>query len=181
MTEDPVKLYVIVMGILLCVLAYVAVDSYRQANEYERALLRAPTEAKQMKELATEVQALVDQLDKSDMQRGKRTLIDNVARRMGIVHSDFDQSQARIGRGIKGREERYKFSFGSGRSSTPLTRDRVAQFCQAVERQSRGILKTIEVRLSRVTGKGVDDPGKAEIVTGDTYKGYVVFGLRVVD
>lgn len=181
MTEDPVKLYVIVMCILLCVLGYVAVSSYADAQAYEEALLRAPQEAKQMKELSTEVQALIDQLDKSDLERGKRTLIDNVARRLNIVHSDFDQSDGRIGRGIKGKEERYKYSFGSGRTSPPLTRDRIAQFCQAVERDSRGILKTIEVRINRVTGQGVDDPGKAEIVTGDAYKGYVVFGLRVVD
>jgi len=181
MTEDPVKLYVIVMCILLCVLGYVAVSSYADADALEQALLRAPQEATQFKELATDVQALIDQLDKSELERGKRTLIDNVARRMGIVHSDFDQSDGRIGRGIKGKEERYKYSFGSGRTSPPLTRDRIAQFCQAVERDSRGILKTIEVRINRVTGQGVDDPGTEGRVTGDTYKGYVVFGLRVVE
>ena len=61
MTEDPVKLYVIVMAILLCVLGYVAWDSYQQAYAFEAAIDRAPREAEQMQDLVAEVKALVKQ------------------------------------------------------------------------------------------------------------------------
>ena len=41
MTEDPVKLYVVVMTILLAVLGFVAYTSYQEAEAYEAAADRA--------------------------------------------------------------------------------------------------------------------------------------------
>jgi len=182
MTEDPVKLYVIVMAILLCVLSYVAWDSYQQAHAFEEALDRAPKEAEQMRHLASEVKALVDQLARTDLTKGsEKVLIERVERSLGISHSGFEPEIASIGRGIKGKEKRFIIDFGSGKSSPPLTRQRVKDFCEGVERASGGIVKTIELRLSRATGEGMLEPGKEERVVGEMYKGRVVFGLRVVD
>jgi len=182
MTEDPVKLYVIVMAILLCVLAYVAYDSYQQAYAYEAAIDRAPREAEQMQTLVAEVKALVKQIAGTTLaQGGEKVLIERVERNLGISHSGFEPDTASIGPGIKGREKRYIIDFGGGRSSPPLPRSQVVKFCEGVERASSGIVKTIELRLSRATGENYPDPGKEERVLGDAYKGRIVFGLRVVD
>ncbi len=182
MTEDPVKLYVIVMAILLCVLSYVAYDSWRQASAYEAALERAPEEAEQMRQLASEVKALVDQLAKSGLRDGgERVLVERVQKTMGITPSQFRTDPAPIGRGIKGVEKRVTIDFGGGRTSAPLPRDKVFRFCESVERESSGIVKTIEVKLSRATGEGSSDPGKEDKVIGERYKGTIIFGLRVVE
>jgi hypothetical protein len=181
MTEDPVKLYVLVMAILLCVLSYVAWSSYRDAEAYEAAIARAPQEAKRLKQLASEVKGLVDQLGESKMREGERSLIDGVLKRKGIPYSAFDTDTPPIGRGIKGREKRFKVSFGSGKASPPLSREQIVLFCQAVEAESRGILKTIDLKLSRKSGDGAPEPGQDGAVTGDRYSGEVVFGLRVVE
>lgn len=183
MTEDPVKLYVIVMAILLCVLSYVAIDSWKQANAFEAALERAPEEAEQMRLLAADVKALVDQLARSGARESgfERILVERVEKAQGITHSGFDTDPAPIGRGIKGREKRVKVDFGGGRTSQPLTRDKVIRFCEQVERDSNGIVKTIEIRLNRASGEGSPDPGKEERVVGEKYKGTIIFGLRVVE
>ncbi|MFI5403373.1 MAG: hypothetical protein ACHQ1G_10580 [Planctomycetota bacterium] len=182
MTEDPVKLYVIVMAILLCVLSYVAYDSWKQASAFEAAIERAPQEAEQMRVLASDVKALVDQLAKSGLRDGgERVLVERVKNSMGIAHSGFNTDPAPIGAGIKGRERRVKVDFGGGRSSPPLSRQQVYKFCEAVERDSSGIVKTIEIKLNRASGEGMPDPGKEEKVTLDKYKGTIIFGLRVVE
>jgi hypothetical protein len=183
MTEDPVKLYVIVMAILLCVLSYVAYDSWKQASAFEAAIERAPKEAEQMRQLASDVKALVEQLAKSGLKDGgERVLVERVQKSMGIVHSGFDTDPAQIGRGVRGREKRVKIDFGGGRTSPALSRQQVVKFCEAVERDSSGIVKTIEIQLNRATGEGLPDPGKEDgKVTGDKYKGTIVFGLRVVE
>ncbi len=182
MTEDPVKLYVIVMAILLCVLSYVAYSSYQEARAYEAALERAPEEAEQMRQLASDVKALVDQLARSGLKDGgERVLVERVEKSMGIVRSGFDTDPAPIGRGVKGKEKRVKIDFGGGRASPPLSRQQLVKFCEAVERDSSGIVKTIEIKLNRATGEGMQEPGKEEKVTGDKYKATIVFGLRVVE
>ena len=101
--------------------------------------------------------------------------------RFGIEHSSLKTDTARIGRGVKGKEKRVVFTFGGGRKSKPATRDQIAKFCQAVERDSRGILKTIELNLTRKTGKGLPTPGEQEKVVNDTYGGTIIFGYRVVE
>ena len=182
MTEDPVKLYVIVMAILLCVLSYVAYDSWKQASAFEAALDRAPDEAEQMRQLASDVKALVEQLAKSGLKDGgERVLVERVQKSMGIISSRFDTGPAPIGRGVKGEEKRVTIDFGGGRTSPALSRQQVVKFCEAVERDSSGIVKTIEIKLNRATGEGLPDPGKEDgKVTADKYKGTIVFGLRVV-
>ncbi len=182
MTEDPVKLYVIVMAILLCVLSYVAYDSWKQAEAFEAALDRAPKEAEQMRLLASDVKALVEQLAKSGLRDGgERVLVERVQKGMNIVPSRFDTDPAPIGRGVKGKERRVTIDFGGGRTSRPLSRQEVYKFCETVERDSSGIVKTIELQLSRASGEGLPDPGKEEKVTLDKYKGTIIFGLRVVE
>ena len=182
MTEDPVKLYVVVMTILLGVLGFVAYTSYEEAQAYEAAVERAPSEARKLTELSNEVQQLCDQLRESKMRgAGPRTLVENTARRFEIQHSNLKASTERIGRGIKGKEKRVKFDFGSGRKSPPQTRKRIAQFCQAVERDSSGILRTVEIHIRRKTGQGLPAAGEAEKVVDDTYSGTIIFGTRVVE
>jgi len=184
MTEDPVKLYVVVMTILLCVLGFVAWSSYQEAAAYEDALQRAPKEAEELRELASEVQGLCNQLAKSKMGQqggGARTLIENTARNFGFVFTKLDPDDGRIGRGVKGVEKRFIFDFGSGRNSPPQTRDQIARFCQAIERDSRGILKTIEIKLGRKTGENLPNPGDEDKIVADAYGGTIVFGFRTVD
>ena len=112
MTEDPVKLYVIVMAILLCVLSYVAIDSWKQANAFEAALDRAPREAEKMRQLASEVKGLVEQLQRSGLREGgERVLVERVQKDLGIVPSKFDTDPAPIGRGIRGKEKRVTVDF----------------------------------------------------------------------
>lgn len=183
MTEDPVKLYVIVMAILLCVLSYVAIDSWKQANAFEAALERAPQEAEKMRQLASDVKALVDQLGRSGMRESnfERLLVERMLKKFDITYSNYNTDPAQIGRGIKGREKRVKIDFGGGRTSPPLTRDKIVRFCESVERESNGIVRTIEVRLSRATGEGMPAAGQSEQVVGERYKGTLIFGLRVVE
>ena len=50
-----------------------------------------------------------------------------------------------------------------------------------MERDSSGIVKTIEIKLNRATGEGSPDPGKEDRVIGERYKGTIIFGLRVVE
>jgi len=181
-TEDPVKLYVIVMGILLLVLSYVAYDSWAQASAYEAAINRAPRESEQMKQIASEVKALVDQIAKSELRDGgEKVLIERVEKTMNLSRARYTSDTVNLGRGVKGNERRFVYEYGQGKGSPPLRRGEVVRFCEAVERASGGIVRTIELNLRRASGEGEQDPGKTEKVTDDRYKAEIVFGLRVVD
>ena len=177
MTEDPVKLYVIVMAILLCVLSYVAIDSWKQANAYAAALDRAPDEAEKMRLLAADVKALVDQLARSGLrEKGfERILVERMLKKHDVNQSGFSTDPAKLGAGIRGTERRVKIDFGGTRASPPLTRDKVVRLCESVERESNGIVKTIEIKLSRATGDGAAAAGTAEQVVGERYKGTLIF------
>jgi hypothetical protein len=183
MTEDPVKLYVIVMAILLCVLSYVAIDSWKQATAFEAALERAPDEAEKMRLLAADVKALVDQLARSGLRETgfERVLVERMKKKHNIVHSGYSTDPAKIGRGIRGTEKRVKIDFGGNKNSPPLTRANIVNFCQSVEQESNGIVRTIEIKLTRATGDGAVAPGMADQVVGERYKGTLIFGLRVVE
>jgi len=183
MTEDPVKLYVVVMAILLCVLGWVAWTSYVEASAYEEAIARAPSEAKQLKDLASEVSAQCDQLQNSKLRKGHLTLILDAAKAHGFTQTTFKQEKdERVGRGRKGRKKRFRYSYGSNRSSRPATRQQIALFCQSVERDSQNILKTLEIRLTRFTGPGQPGPGKLDdVVKNDLYKGTILFGYQVIE
>lgn len=179
MTEDPVKLYVVVMAILLCVLGFVAWSSWEDAAAFEAAIDRAPREAKVLKDYASDVNSLCDQLSRSKLRQGEVTLIEQAANRLGIDASSVGpDSDKRLGR--RGKQQRWLFSFGTG-TSKPLTRQRVAQLCQTVELDSQSVLKTIEIELFRITGKDVPDPGKEESVTNDVYRGRIIFGKNTVE
>lgn len=179
MTEDPVKLYVVVMSILLGVLAFVAYRSYDEAAAFEAAIERAPREAKALKEYASDVNSLCDQLSRSKLRQGETTLIEQAANRLGIDPSAVGpDSDRRLGR--RGKQQRWVFQFGSG-TSKPLTRQRIAQLCQTVELDSQQVLKTIEIELFRITGKDVPDPGREESVTNDVYRGRIIFGKNTVE
>ena len=158
MTEDPVKLYVVVMAILLCVLGFVAWTSYKEAAAYEAALHRAPKEAETLKELASDVSGLCEQLKNSNLQRGYKTLIldaaTNNGRKASRLGSMKDES---VGRGRRGKKKRFNFVFGGSKMSPPGTRNQISRFCRQVEYDSQGILKTLEVKLSRYTG--ANEPG----------------------
>jgi hypothetical protein len=181
MTEDPVKLYVIVMAILLCVLSYVAYDSWKQAAAYEAAITRAPREAEQMKQLASEVKALVDQIAKSELRDGGETvLIERVEKTLNLTRSRYASDTIQM-RGVRGREKRFTYDYGGGRGSPPLRRAELARLCESVERASGGIVKTIELNLRRATGDSEQEVGKTEKVTEDRYSAKIVFGLRVVN
>jgi hypothetical protein len=179
-TDDPIKLYVVVMSILLCVLAFVAYASWNQADELETALEIAPRQAKQLRKQGGEVQALCEQLQKSGVGKGFISSIQKAARVSGIPNAPIteDKSPKRIG--PRGRERRFKVEIQRGKTG-PLTREQVARFCRAVERDSRNILRTIEIELRRHTGKGGFAAGDRAEVVGDAYTGKIVFGLRVIN
>jgi hypothetical protein len=181
MTEDPVKLYVVVMAILVCVLGWVAHSSYEKAAAFEAAIAAAPAQAKEMKAYAQEVGTLCEQLSGSKVVLGGNflTLIEEAAeynrvRQGADLREDNDK---RIG--AKGVERRFKFGIPT---AGPVKRETVARFCQQVERDSRNILKTIEISLRRHTGGGGGVPAgeNVEGIVDDTYTGTIIFGLRVV-
>ena len=90
-----------------------------------------------------------------------------------------EESEKRIG--SKGIEQRFKLEIrSSGAGASPVSRDTIAQFCQQVELESRGILKTIELSLRRYSGATGIPAGEHDEVVGDTYTGSIIFGLRVV-
>ena len=67
MTEDPVKLYVVVMAILVGVLGFVANTSYKQASAFEQAIAEAPQEAEKFREISASVTGLINQLKRSKL------------------------------------------------------------------------------------------------------------------
>jgi len=180
MSDDPLKLYVVVMAILLCVLAFVAVKSYKESSAFERAVEEGPRVAKQFKTNASEVQTLCNQLSKSKLRKGYLSLIEDAAQ---YCHVNFvslkPQNDKRLRGG--GKERRFVFEFRKSGRAANLTRGQVANLCRTVEMYSQGVLKTIEVQLFRTAEPGAPAPGKEEIVKGDVYRGKVIFGLRVVE
>ena len=179
MTDDPIKLYVVVMAILVCVLGWVAHTSYQQAAAIEQAIADAPNDAKRLRDYAGVVDALCRQLSSDKLDRGFGTLIENAANANRIANSGFgDDPDVKLPGRVK--EKRWKFQFRRSGRSKPLTRDEVARFCRQVELDSRGILKTIEIYLRRHQGAGGVQIGGEEIVN-DSYTGHVIFGLRVLD
>jgi hypothetical protein len=180
MTEDPVKLYVVVMAILVCVLGWVAHSSYEKAAAFERAIAAAPAQAEEIKKYAQEVGTLCEQLSGSKVVLGGNflTLIEDAAgyNRVKDGADIKEDPDKRIG--AKGVERRFKFGIPAG---NPVKRETVARFCQQVEKDSRNILKTIEISLRRHTGAGAVPAGQeAEGIVDDTYTGSIIFGLRVV-
>lgn len=182
MTEDPVKLYVVVMAILLCVLGFVAWTSYKEASAYESALERAPKEAKTLKDLASDVSSLCEQLSKSKLRRGYKTLIVDAAsaNRLKASRSGSIKDES-VGRGRRGKKKRFNFIFGGSKMSPPATRDQISRFCRQVENDSQGILKTLEIKLSRYTGANEPAPGQQEKVIDDRYKGTIIFGFQIIE
>ena len=182
MTEDPVKLYVVVMAILLCVLGFVAWTSYKEASAYEAALHRAPKEAETLKELASDVSALCEQLSKSKLRRGYKTLIIDAATNNNLKYSHSgSMKDESVGRGRRGKKKRFNFVFGGSKMSPPATRNQIARFCRQVEYDSQGILKTLEVKLSRYTGANEPAAGHQEKVIDDRYKGTIIFGFQIIE
>jgi len=181
MTDDPIKLFVVVMAILLCVLGFVSFKSYQQAAAFEKAIDDAGRDATKLREHAGEVQMLCNQLKQSKLSQGYRTLIDQAARYNSIRLSSLtgpkpDKISAR------GVEKRFTAKVSRSGASQPLTRDQIAKFCRTVERDSRGILKTIEIIMRRAVGKGgKGKAGTQEEVVNDVYTVDFVFGLRVVN
>jgi len=181
MTEDPVKLYVVVMAILLGVLCWVAWSSYQDAAAYEQALESADSDAKRLRRYASEVQTLCDQLGRSGLGQGPRTLIARAANLCGIRASSIGGGETkRISGTRRGQEIRFQVTFG-GRGSPALDRKTIAKFCQAVERDSQGIYRTIEIQLTREQGRDAPAPGTVERVEDDRYRGKIVFGKRYVE
>lgn len=181
MTEDPIKLYVVVMSILLAVLGFVTYAVWQQSDAIEQAIERAPRQDKDFKELASEVSKLCEQLKQSKVQMGYVSLIEAATKYNRVETSKIGQDPREPRIGTNGKEKRFRVEF-RGRSSEPLTRERVAKLCQSVENDSRGILKTIEIELSRDANTGDGRAGgKDETIKDDRYNGLVIFGLRYVE
>jgi len=180
MTDDPIKLFVVVMSILLCVLGFVAYASYNQASDFEKALEQAPRQAEQLRELASDVQMLSEQLKSSKLGKGHATLISDAARYNGIKLSSLGEDPRAKKIGTRGRERRFKVEINRSGGGRFLTRDQIAKFCRTVERDSRNILKTIELTLKRNTSAKGMPAGSAEEVVNEKYSASIVFGLRVV-
>jgi len=179
-TDDPVKLYVVVMAILLCVLGVVAYTSYNQAAAYEIALERAPRHAADLRDLAGNVQMLCNQLKRSKLSQGYLTLIESAVNYNRLTAASIGEESREKRIGARGKERRFRVEFRRTSPSRPLTREELAKFCRTVELDSQNILKTIEIHLSRHAGAGGIAAGKEDEVVGDTYTGTIIFGLRVV-
>lgn len=184
--EDPVKLYVGVMAILIAVIGLVAWKGYAGVQEYERALQVAPGQAKQIRETAADVNQLCTQLESSTLKRTREPL--SLIYQMCQSNRISDQPNLRQDRtdkslrGTRAKERRFILTISKTGSQQPVRRDQIAKFCQDVERESNGILKTIELKLRRYTGADAPAPGKTEgKITDDTYVGDVVFGYRFVE
>lgn len=180
MTEDPLKLFVIVMAILLVVLGFVAYNLYDVAGQYEAAVRSAPGDAKRLREYASDILSLCKQLKQSKLDKGYLTLIERAARYHRIKLSSYKGQGEKTIPGGRGKEKRFKVEVTRGRNVSPLTREQIAKFCQTVERDSKGILKTIELTLRRVIGREAGKVGTEDKVTNDTYTFTIIFGLRVV-
>ena len=179
MTDDPIKLFVVVMAILLGVLAFVSYKTYDQAAAFERAIASAPQDAEKLKEYAGEVKAFYEQLKNLKVGKGFRTLIAEALRYNNITESSLNGPKSeKIG--SRGVEKRYTVEISRGGGAQPLTRNQIAKFCLTVEQQSRNILKTLEIHMRRSTGKGAGKPGTEERVVDDLYTVKVVFGLRTI-
>ncbi|MHC4953161.1 MAG: hypothetical protein ACYTGZ_04670 [Planctomycetota bacterium] len=183
MTEDPVKLYVVVMGILVAVLGFVAKTSYNQAAAYEHAITEAPRQAKMIREQSARVTSLINQLAHSKLKDLDHIqLVENAARtHLGGRPSITPERPQRIP--PRGKELRWKVvvSRGSRGGTTPVTRDKIAHFCQQVERDSRGILKVIEVQIRREQGEKSVPVGAPQEIRGERYTTTIVVGMRVVE
>ena len=174
MSDDPVKLYVVLMTILLAILVFVAVTSYNQAQAYQRALDLAPQQSRAIRELSGEVTQLTTQLKSSDLRdKRPKAVISERARQYGI---DADRiTEASRPTPISGKVKERRFFIDISRKK-PVTREKIAQFASAVERYTNGILKTIEVRIDR-SGPG----GQSGTITDDLYSGRVTFGFRYTE
>ncbi|MFQ5844290.1 MAG: hypothetical protein ACE5JG_04800 [Planctomycetota bacterium] len=171
MSNDPVKLYVALMTILLAILGFVAATSYQQAQAYADALELAPSHARKIRELGAEVAQMCTQLAASDLRNKRpKAVVESKAKQFGIVSQRLGETPRpqRIAGKIK--ERRYYIEIGR---KNPIPRETFARFCSQVERSTNGILKTIEVRLDRI-GSG----GKSDEVTDDVYHGKAIFGFR---
>lgn len=180
MTEDPIKLYVVVMSILLAVLGFVTYATWQQAQAFETAIERAPRQAEEVKKYASEVSTLCETLKKSKVGVGFVTLIEQACKYNRMTPSQLGQDPREPRVGANGKEKRFRVAF-RGRQSEPLTRERVASICKSVENDSRGILKTIEIELARNANTGDGRAGGKEIVKDDRYTGVIIFGLRYVE
>ena len=151
MTEDPLKLFVVVMAILVCVVVVVAYSSYDRANDFQTALDRSHTDAKTIRELSTKVSAICRRIKTGQLEGGYLTFIGSQMRRHGIGYTSFGKQKSAKNVGPRLQEHRYFIEFYRGKKSQPLRRDQIAAFCRDVERKSQGLLKTIEIELTRST------------------------------
>jgi len=180
MTEDPVKLYVVVMAILVIVLGAVANMSYTDASNFEQAIESAPQDAERFRALSASVTGLINQLKRSKLAEVSYiALVENAANQNLRGNRRVRTDEGRI-RGQPGKEMRWKVDINRS-SGGPVSRTDVAKFCRQVELDSRGILKVIEVELRRHHGQDSPKPGAMEQITNDRYTGSVVVGMRVVE
>jgi hypothetical protein len=184
MTDDPVKLYVLVMAILIGVVGYIANTSYKQATAFEQAITDSPTDAKRFRERAASVTGLIRQLKQSKLaDMDHITLVETAAQAHLRGKRRLSKETPKKIPNQKGKELRWKVDIS--RSSTggggPVSRNEVARFCRQVELDSRGILKVIEIELRRYTGQSGNKIGSDVEIRDDKYAGHVIVGMRVVD
>ena len=183
MTEDPVKLYVVVMAILVAVLGWVAKTSYEQAAAYSHAIVDAPKQAKKFSERAERVNELIAQLSTSKLKGSSYLqLVDNAARtHLGGRPTITPERPQSIP--PRGKEMRWKVvvSKGSRGGTQPVTRNQIARFCRAVELDSRGILKVIEIMMRRDNSENSVPVGADQEIRNERYTCTLVVGMRVID
>jgi len=178
--NDPVKLYVGVMAILLCVIGVVAYSSYQRAEAYDKAILAAPSDAAKIRDYGADVIALCRQLETSKI-KGKRpiALVEEMLQLNQMERFNRKEEPVRPVRGTNAKEARIKVEINR---QTPLRRHQIAKLCRDVELSSNGILKTFELSLRRYAGAGSEGAGKRdEAVADDSYVGEIYFGYRFVE
>ena len=184
MTDDPVKLYVLVMAILIGVVGYIANTSYKQATAFEQAISDAPADAKNFRKRAANVTGLIRQLKQSKLANMDHiTLVEQAAQSHLRGKRRLSKETPKKIPNQRGKELRWKvdISRSSSGGGGPVSRNEVARFCRQVELDSRGILKVIEIELRRYTGQDGAKIGADVEIRDDRYAGHVIVGMRVVD
>jgi hypothetical protein len=184
MTDDPVKLYVLVMAILIGVVGYIANTSYEQASAFEQAIDDSPADAKRFRQRAASVSGLIGQLKRSKLANMDHlTLVETAATAHLRGKRRVQKEGSKKIPNQKGKELRWKvdISRSSRGGGGPVSRNELARFCRQVELDSRGILKVIEIELRRSAGSDGSKPGAEVELRDERYTGHVVVGMRVVD
>jgi len=173
---DVLRLYVWGMGFLTVALGIVLYVMIGKADNVENRVKNGRAKLERIATAKSEIQGMLNvyKTNREDEARTKAlTWFAAVWRSKGIndasiKYNEWDESPRRDASGFL--EENISFGFNA---RAPLTREKVAAFCHAVERKSSR-LRVLELKLNRA-GK------KDQELAGDEWYGKVMIGYRIPD